>query len=225
MTDLKHGVLRDVLISPAKMAIWRVVGLALAAPVVVFILYTALRAISESWDNDAFPESLAVKLELLPALFPIHMVTGGLALILVPLTLLLRGTRFHKHMGRITAADVLIAGATAIPVAYTVPVTLVSAAGFCTQGVLWMGLCGLGIWHIRHGRVAQHRRAMLLMAAVTTGAMFFRIYLALWMHYGWPRHFKTFYALDAWIAWGIPFLVVLVATWPRGPRQALAAPR
>lgn len=207
------------------MAIWRIASLALAAPVAVFILYTALRAISESWDNDGFPEALAVKLELLPWVFPVHMVAGGLALVLVPLTLLLRGTRYHRPMGRITAADVLLAGVTAIPVATTVPVTLVSAAGFCTQGVLWMALCALGIWHIRHGRVEQHRRAMLLLAAVTAGAMFFRVYLALWMHYGWPRHFKTFYACDAWIAWGIPFLVVLALTWPRGPRQAAVAPR
>lgn len=207
------------------MAIWRIALLALAAPVAVFILYTALRAITESWDNDGFPEALAVKLELLPTVFPVHMVAGGLALVLVPLTLLARGTRFHRWLGRITAADVVIAGATAIPVALQAPVTAVSAAGFFTQGILWMSLCGLGLWHIRNGRVEQHRRAMLLMAAVTSGAMFFRIWLALWMHYGWPRQFKAFYACDAWIAWGIPFLVMLAVTWPRGPRQVLAAPR
>ncbi len=207
------------------MAIWRVVLIALAAPLAAFILYTAFRAVSESWDNDGFPEALAVKLELLPAVFPVHMVTGGLALILVPLTLFARGTRYHRWLGRITAADVIVTGATAIPVALEAPVTAISAAGFFTQGVLWLSLCALGIWHIRNGRVEQHRRAMLLMAAVTTGAMFFRIYLALWMHYGWPRHFKAFYACDAWIAWGIPFLVVLALTWPRGARQAAPAPR
>lgn len=203
------------------MAIRRVFAAALVAPLALFIAYTALRAISESWNNDGFPEALAIKLELLPAIFPVHMVTGGLALLLVPATLLLRGTRWHRLMGRMTAVDVVLAGVTAIPVAYEAPVTLVSAAGFITQGLVWMTLCALGIWHIRNGRVEAHRRAMLLMAAVTSGAMFFRIYLALWAIFGWRGGFKAFYACDAWMAWGLPFLLV---AWLTRPSTLTAAP-
>ena len=181
-------------------------------PLAVFVIYTALRAISESWNNDAFPDALAVKLDLLPALFPVHMVTGGLALLLVPATLLLRGTRWHKWMGRLTALDVAVAGVTAIPVALEAPVTPVSAAGFATQGLVWMALCAAGIRQIRRGNADAHRRAMLLMAAVTSGAMFFRIYLALWAIFGWRAGFKTFYACGAWMAWGLPLLVMLWLT-------------
>lgn len=192
-------------------------------PVVVFTCYTALRAVSESWNNDGFPEALAVKLELLPVVFPVHMVTGGLALLLVPLMLALRGTRWHRPLGWVTGADILAAGITAIPVAFTVPVTIVSAAGFITQASVWMALFGLGLWHIRNGRAAAHQRAMLMMAAVTSGAMFFRIYLALWSGFGWREGFHAFYALDAWIAWGLPLAVVAFLT--RRTRHSLPAPQ
>ncbi len=198
------------------MAVWRWLTL---APLGVFVTYVALRGISESWDNDGFPEALAVKLELLPIIFPVHMVTGGLALLLVPLVLVLRGTRWHKRVGRIAAVDILVAGVTAIPVALDMPVTKISAAGFATQGITWMALLGFGIWHIRNGRVASHRACMLMMAAVTSGALFFRLYLGLWKWVGVPKYFYTFYGLDAWLAWGLPLIVM--AVWLRTTRWKL----
>jgi uncharacterized membrane protein YozB (DUF420 family) len=176
----------------------------------IFVTFAAVRAISESWINEDFPEALAVKLELLPLIFPVHMIAGGLALLLVPLAMALRGTRWHKFLGRIAAVDVVLAGLTAIPVALEQPVTRISAAGFTAQALTWMTLLGFGIWHILNGRVAQHRAAMLMMAAVTSGALFFRIYLALWNVVGEGRHFKTFYACDAWVAWMVPLVVTAV---------------
>ncbi|MFO1032857.1 MAG: DUF2306 domain-containing protein [Hyphomicrobiales bacterium] len=205
------------------MAIWRVAAIALGLPVAVFVTYTALRAISESWNNDAFPEALAIKLEQLPVIFPIHMVTGGLALLLVPATLWLQGTRWHRLMGRVTAVDVIVGGITAVPVAWVAPVTKVSAAGFIAQGILWMVLLAVGLWNIWQGRPALHRRAMLLMAAVTTGAMFFRIYLALWAIFGWRSRLReeTFYACDARLAQGLPLLLAGHLSPARGPTGEL----
>lgn len=180
------------------------------APASVFVTYVAVRAISESYDNEGFPEALAVKLEVLPVIFPVHMVTGGLALLLVPLVLYLRGTRWHRHVGRIAAVDIAVAGATAIPVALVLPVTALSAAGFATQGMIWIILLAFGIWSIRRRRIAAHRAAMLMMAAVTSGAVFFRLFLGLWKVVGIPRHFEAFYALDAWIAWGLPLIATAI---------------
>jgi uncharacterized membrane protein YozB (DUF420 family) len=177
----------------------------------IFAAYTALRGISESVDNEGFPEALTLKLDHLPIVFPVHMVTGGLALLLVPLVLVLRGTRWHKIVGRIAAVDIAIAGVTAIPVALQSPVTRVSALGFTAQGLTWLVLLGLGLWHIRNHRYEQHRNAMLMMAAVTTGALFFRIYLGLWKVYGSPTQFDTFYAVNAWVAWGVP--LAITALW------------
>jgi Predicted membrane protein (DUF2306) len=208
MRTVQHEDLLKVQASPAIVAIWRWLRNAMLAGLGIFVTFTALRGISESWNNDNFPEALAVKLELLPSVFPVHMVAGGLALLLVPLALALRGTRWHRLAGRIAAADILVAGLTAIPVAMEAPVTRISAAGFVAQALTWMTLLGLGIWHIRHAHVAQHRACMLMLAAVTSGAMFFRVYLALWKLVGWRGAFNTFYACDAWVAWTLPLLLM-----------------
>ena len=72
------------------------------------------------------------------------------------------------------------------------------------------GLLALGLWQIRRKRIAQHRAAMLLMAATTTGAVFFRIYLALFALYGDPRHYQAFYAVDAWLAWTLPLAAMAI---------------
>ena len=168
---------------------------------------TALLAFESPWQVDDFPEALAIKAELLPWIFPLHMISGGLALLLVPLTFMLRRRpRWHRPAGRVTAVVVTIAGLSAFPVALIAPVTRVSAWGFAAQGAVWLVLLALGLYNIRRGRVAQHRAFMLLMAATTTGAVFFRVYLALWAIWGDLRHYEAFYALDAWIAWSLPLI-------------------
>ena len=176
---------------------------------------------SEAFDSGGFPEALAVKVELLPLIFPLHMITGGLALLLVPTTILLRGRRWHKWAGRVTAVDILAAGLTAPFVAWAAPVTFVSAAGFTAQSVVWTVLLTAGVWNIRRGHKAAHQTCMILMAAVTSGALFFRIYLAVWSHYGSLHYFKTFYACNAWIAWGLPLLAtaLVLRNWPLAARR------
>ena len=170
-----------------------------------FVLYTAAKAFAAAFANDDFPESLAVKVELLPLIFPVHMITGALALILVPTALVLRRQRrWHRLVGRIAAADVLVSGLTAFPVAWVAPVTFWSAAGFSAQAATWLTLLALGIWNIRRRRIAAHRVCMVLMLAATSGAVFFRIFLALWAMTGPSRWFETFYACDSWIAWLLP---------------------
>jgi len=202
--------------SPRIVAVWRWL---LLSPLVIFVSYVAIRGIAESFDNDGFPEALAVKLEFLPIIFPVHMVTGGLALLLVPLVLYLRGTRWHRLAGRVVAIDIVIAAITAIPVAVVMPVTTTSAAGFVAQASIWIVLLGVGIWSIRSGRVAAHRACMLMLAAVTSGALFFRVYLGLWKVFGVSEFFDTFYAIDAWIAWGLPLLGVAIWLHLRAPRH------
>ena len=176
----------------------------------VFLMFTAAKAVRETFDNGNFPEALAVKVELLPIVFPIHMLTGGLALLLVPLAIVLRGTRWHRWAGRVAGVDILCAGVTAIPVALTAPLTPVAAAGFSTQALVWLALLAKGYWHIRRRDIAGHWQAMVMLAAVTSGAMFFRIYLALWAIYGSRRHLTVFYGVDSWVAWLLPLLFVAV---------------
>jgi hypothetical protein len=165
----------------------------------------------QSLDNADFPEALAVKLELLPMIFRIHMVAGALALMLVPLAYGLHGRKWHRWAGRIAGVAVVVAGMTAFPVALIAPVTRMSAAGFAAQGAVWLALLGRGVWLIRCGRVGEHRAVMLMMMAATSGAVWFRIWLGLWARFGDGRGFETFYALDAWLAWGLPLMAT--ALW------------
>lgn len=197
-------------------AMRRVLVIVILAGLAIFVTFASLRAISESWINDDFPEALAVKLELLPFIFPVHMIAGGLSLLLVPLALSLRETRFHRWAGRVAATDIIVAGITAIPVALEQPVTRISAAGFTAQALTWMVLLGIGIWHIRHRRIAKHRSFMLMVAAVTSGALFFRINLALWNFVGEGLHFNVFYACDAWVAWLFPLVIMALLIRFRG---------
>ena len=192
---------------------------AILTAIAAFVIMAAIKALTAAFLNDAFPEGLAIKVELLPVIFPLHMLTGGLALLLVPLAIALRRRpRWHRIAGRIAAADVLVAGVTALPVALVVPVTLGSALGFTAQGCAWLILLALGIWNIRRGRIAAHRAMMVMLAATTSGAIFFRIYLALWAIFAHGRHFDLFYACDAWIAWLLPLgisarLMRQIGTW------------
>lgn len=168
-------------------------------------MLSAYKAILSAFENDDFPEALAVKVELMPLVFPAHMITGGLALILIPLALLARRRRrWHRLAGRVAAADIVVAGITAWPVAWVAPVTWWSAAGFIVQAAAWLGLLAAGVWFIRRNRVAEHRACMLMMLATTSGAIFFRIYLALWAIFAHGRQFELFYACDAWVAWLLP---------------------
>lgn len=182
---------------------------AILAALSLFVIQTAYKALRAPLVVDDFPEALAIKVELLPVIFPVHMVTGGLALLLVPVTLLLRRyPRWHRWAGRITAIDVALAGLTAFPVALVQPVTRVSAWGFTAQGLVWLVLLVLGIRNIRRGNRVAHRSCMLLMAAATSGAVFFRVYLALFAMNGSYRYYEAFYACDAWLAWGLPLLAM-----------------
>ncbi|MEO7634080.1 MAG: DUF2306 domain-containing protein [Sphingomicrobium sp.] len=189
---------------PNRKLRWAIITFfALAAA--LFVADVVRKALTEAFIHDDFPEQLAIKAEQLPLLFPIHMITGALALLLIPLAIAVRRRpRWHRPLARVAAIDVVIAGLTAFPVAWIGPVTRWSAAGFMAQAATWLALLALGLWHIRHGRRAEHRRAMLMMAATASGAIVFRILLALSASFSHPLGFATFYSCDAWLAWLLP---------------------
>lgn len=193
------------------------------AAIGVFVTIVAVKAFMQAFDHEDFPEDLLVKVELMPAIFPVHMFAGALALVLIPPALLLRARpRWHRLAGRIAVADVTIAGVTAYPVALVAPVTPWSAAGFTAQATAWLVFLALGLWNIRRGRVAEHRMFMALMTATASGAIFFRIYLASWSILAQGRHFAVFYACDAWVAWLLPLLATLAFLKRAGGWRAIA---
>lgn len=187
----------------------RLLGTVILCGVTLYIFYVAANAFAAAFYNDNFPEALTVKLEALPIIFPIHMISGALALVMIPLTYGLRRRPTHRWVGGATALIVLLSGITAYPVAWIAPVTPWSGAGFMAQATCWLILLGLALWSIYRRRVRDHRYYMLLMAATTSGAVFFRLYLALWAIYGDFRHYRLFYSIDSWIGWTIPLAVAI----------------
>jgi hypothetical protein len=194
-------------------AFWRCAQAAVALGVGWLTLVTFVKAMRGAWDSRDFPEMLAVKVMDWPTVFSVHMVSGGLALLLVPAAIALAHTRGHKIVAPVAALTVLVAAATSVPVAWASPLTRWTALGFTTQALVWVALLGLGLLAAFRGDVRRHRACMLLMAAVTSGAMLFRVYLALWVAFAGYAHFKTFYSCDAFFGWLTP--LAGMALWLR----------
>lgn len=188
----------------------QIFGRMILACAILYLIWVAAKGLAAPLAQEDFPEALAIKAEQLPILFPLHMVTGALALLLVPLTYALRRTRAHRWVGGATVMLVLVSGLTAFPVAWTAPVTPWSGAGFMSQATVWLLLLGLGLYKLKQRRFAAHRYYMLLMAATTFGAVFFRLWLALWAMLGNYRHYHLVYSLDAWVGWLLPLGVMIV---------------
>ena len=194
----------------------QIAAFAILAAITLYLFLVAAKGLGAAFDQDDFPETLLIKMETMPRLFPVHMVTGALALLMVPLTYALRRRPAHRWAGGVTAALVLVSGVTALPVALYEPVTLWSGAGFAAQAVTWLSLLGLGLYHLWKRHYRAHRYYMLLMAAVTMGAAVFRIGLALWAAFGRSRDYHLVYSLDAWTGWMLPLgIMIMVLQRPK----------
>lgn len=146
--------------------------------------------------------------EKLPVIFRLHMVASALALMLIPGVIASRHRRTqHRMLGRVLGIFVVAGGLTALPVAIFSNSSLPARAGFFAQGLVWMALLGAGIAAIRRHDRPTHARFMLAMAAVATGAVWFRIVTGSAVMLQLP--FETTYALAAWLCWLVPLVLVL----------------
>lgn len=81
------------------------------AALTLFVSHTAAKALYSPWLIDAFSEALAIKAELMPAVFPLHMLSGGQGL--VWLVLLASGIgHIRRGHSRAHRAAMLLAAAT-----------------------------------------------------------------------------------------------------------------
>ncbi|CEJ13825.1 hypothetical protein BN1110_04149 [bacterium YEK0313] len=182
--------------------------------VAVLILPFAAVAVLTAAGRLGLPYELAVIDEALPGLFRAHMLSGALALLLVPAAIGARPRhRLHRTLGRAAAIAVLVGGLTALPVALASVALPTARAGFVAQGVVWLGLLGIGWRAIRRGDAAAHRRAMLCLAAVTSAALWLRPAMVLVRLADWP--FDIAYAAIAWGAWLLPLTAVAALTFRR----------
>ncbi|WP_342361594.1 DUF2306 domain-containing protein [Terrarubrum flagellatum] len=157
------------------------------------------------------PEALELLDRRLPGLFRIHMASGALALALVPIALA-TGGRFaiHRPVARAAALCVLVAGATSLPSALMSAAPLAVRMGLLAQGLVWLALLGVGFAAIRRAERVRHRRVMLMLAAVTSGAVVLRLLLFAASYA--TIDFDLAYGFAAWFAWLGPLAIAFTAT-------------
>jgi hypothetical protein len=177
------------------------------AALVLLITAVGLVALGSGTGLILLPFEMHVLNQRLPVLFQTHMLASAAALLLLPPVIWLRHRRsIHKPLGRILGGFVVIGGLTALPVALLSHSPPLARAGFFVQGLVWLALFGAGVWAIRNRDRATHARLMIAMAAVTTGAIWFRLFTgtAIWLQ----LPFDPIYAASAWLGWMVPLAIV-----------------
>jgi hypothetical protein len=168
---------------------------------------TGLVAVGEGAGHLALPFNLFLVDQRLPGVFRLHMLASGAALLLIPLVIWVRRDRaWHRPLGRLTAAAVVVGALTSLPVALASSSVVMARAGFFAQGVVWLGLILAGVCAIRQRRVGTHARLMVAMAAVASGAMWVRLTTAVATSYHLP--FDPIYGCVAWAGWIVPLMLV-----------------
>jgi len=186
---------------------WRYLA---ATLLLALALPTGIVALLEGIGHLPLPFNLFVIDQRLPVIFKFHMLTSGAVLVLTPLVLLVRrDRRWHRPLGRLTGALVVIGALTSFPVALESSSPLVARAGFAAQGLVWLALVALGVRAARARAFKEHATCMLAMSAVASGAIWVRLTTAIVTSCNLP--FDPIYSTAAWLGWIVPMGLVLLA--------------
>lgn len=183
--------------------------LAVISLVLLLAIPTGIIAVAEGAALLPLPFNLFLVDQRLPGIFKLHMLASGAAMLLIPLVIAVRHDRaWHKPLGRITAALVLLGALTALPVAMASHSVPMARAGFFAQGIVWLALIVMGVAAVRKRQFADHARLMLAMAAVASGALWVRLTTAVATSYDLP--FDPVYGCVAWAGWIMPLALVVL---------------
>lgn len=142
-----------------------------------------------------------------------HLVFGPLALALLPFQfwgkLRTKRPAIHRWIGRVSVASIFVASIGAMIIAPHTTAGPVAAIGFFLLGLFWFATTAIAFYHVRAGRIAQHKRWMIRSASLTIAGIMLRLYLPIFM-FGTNMEFMEFYPIVAWLCW-VPNL--LVAEW------------
>jgi len=175
--------------------------------IVVLIIPICLVAIGSGLGLVALPYEMFKLASRAPLLFPAHMISSALTLLLAPLVFAVRRyPEFHRPVGRLLGVFVVIGGLTALPVAVMSHSPIGARAGFFVQGIVWMSLLFAAVQAIREHHLERHAYLMLAMVAVTSGAVWFRILTGAAIVLKLP--FDAAYVFAAWAGWMVPMAVV-----------------
>ncbi len=185
-----------------------VVRMAIFLFIVVLIVPVGVVAIGSGAGFIALPYQMFELAGRAPFLFPVHMVSSAMALLLSPVVVMLRRRlELHRPVGRLLGVFVVIGGLTALPVAVMSHSPLAARAGFFVQGLVWLYLLGAGFVAIRRRDIVRHANLMIAMLAVTTGAVWFRVITGAAIALNLP--FEMVYSVAAWVGWMAPLAIVV----------------
>lgn len=144
----------------------------------------------------------------------VHMIFGGLAVILIPMQVSLwwrrrNGGQSHRRLGWALVPIVSIAALTTPPISFNMDYPMWSEIGFALGSVLWFGALVLGIYYIRKRDLFWHRRWMIMMAALCFGAVSFRLQLPLGRLF---FHEDQIFPYIGWTCW-VPNVLIVMAWW------------
>jgi uncharacterized membrane protein YozB (DUF420 family) len=183
--------------------------LCLIGGISLFATIVGAAALGEAAGFPSLAEPLATLRQRLPVIFPLHMIAGGLGIILLPWVILLRHQkRVHRFLGRATLAFLLAAGLSALPAALASVAAPFARAGFFTQGILMIYFLATGFKAIRRKDRAGHRRRMVCAAAVASGAIVLR--LMLYCTGSLELEPEAAYTAIAWTSWIIPVCLAAI---------------
>ena len=162
-------------------------------------------------------------------MFTVHVLTGPLALLIIPFQLSdrfrARRPGLHRWFGRVYCVMVLLGGVSGMSIAFSALGGIPGKSGFFMLSVLWLATTAMATVHIRAGRVAEHRVWMIRSAALTFAAVTLRIWLPAQLAAGIPM--EVAYPVVAWACW-VPNLLIgeYIARRPaRATRRAGALAR
>ncbi|MFC9558994.1 DUF2306 domain-containing protein [Agromyces sp. NPDC056965] len=195
-------------------------SLAIAVYAVVPYLTASLAALSE--DGVGLASNYDGRPWFVQLAFMVHVVAGGVALVVGPLQfwrgLRSRHPRVHRWTGRAYLVAVLIAGVAALVMAPFNSAGFVGFFGFGALAVLWIAT-GLRAYRaIRAGDVASHRAWMMRNFALTYAAVTLRLWIGVLLgvqalpggEFEFEAAFENAYAAVPFLCW-IPNLIV--AEW------------
>jgi uncharacterized membrane protein YozB (DUF420 family) len=145
----------------------------------------------------------------------VHMIFGGLAVLLIPLQvsrMWRRGDRRkHRWLGWALVPVISVAALTTPPISFNMSYPLWSEAGFALGSVAWFIALVMGIYWIVKGDRDRHRRWMVMMAALCFGAVSFRLQLPILRLF---FELETVFPYIGWTCW-VPNVLVVMWWWQR----------
>jgi uncharacterized membrane protein len=155
-------------------------------------------------------EIIRDRLVTLPLALVVHLAASAVALVAGALQhhsgLRGRHVAFHRALGRVYVACVLLGGGAALALATASVGGTVTHVAFTLLAVLWMTSTGIAFLHVRAGRLALHRAWMIRSYTLTLAAVTLRLYLATSQIAGLP--YVDSYQAIAWLCW-VPNLVLV----------------